>query len=104
MRQAFFVCLLCAYIVQAQYQMAMWRSDLALWTRAAAVAPMKPRPALNLGKALLIAGERDAAERAFYRTLALAEASHLPGYDRVDAIGAAQANLVSLLVLDAMSE
>lgn len=96
---AVFACWVLAQIVATAYQVPVWRSEPSLWAHAARVAPNKPRPIVNVGKAAMLQGRFDIAERAMYRALVLAEQSHLPPYDRQDAIQAAQANLQTISIL-----
>lgn len=84
-------------------QVPHWRSEPTLWAQAVEHAPLKPRPALNYARALMLEGRFSEAEPALYRTLALAEQPHVPAYDRADAIGAAQANLQTLSVMRAVA-
>lgn len=51
-----------------------WRSDLSLWTAAAAVTPLRPRPALNVATARLRAGDVSGMGWWALRGLALADA------------------------------
>ena len=91
-----------AYGAQTWASVQVWRTDTALWAHAVRYAPLKPRPALNLAKAALLEGRYADAERGLYRTLALANQSHLPPYDRADAIAAAQANLQAVTIVRAV--
>lgn len=47
----------------------VWTDEVSLWTDAAAKAPEKPRPHLNLGHALDERGERDAAIASYLAAL-----------------------------------
>ena len=80
----------------------VWQSDATLWTHAAAVAPLKPRPAVNVARALILQGELGRAEQWLTHTLALAELPHVPAYDRADAIAAAQGNLQTIAIMQAV--
>ena len=91
--------LVCIDAVLTMTAVPVWRSDVNLWAQAAAVAPGKPRPALNLGRALLLQGQTDQADRWFTTALALAQQPHLPDYDRNDAVMAATSNLQTTAIL-----
>jgi tetratricopeptide (TPR) repeat protein len=49
----------------------VWQNDLTLWSDAARKSPRKPRPALNLGTALAVAGRPDLAVPALRQAVAL---------------------------------
>lgn len=85
--------LLVVYAVLLSSQVPVWRSEQTLWAHAVRHAPQKPRPVLNHAKALLLAGRVSEAERGFLRVRALAEQPHIPAYDRIDALQAADGNL-----------
>ena len=51
-----------------------WQSDLALWSAAATVTPLRPRPALSVATARLRAGDTAGVGFWVLRGLALAEA------------------------------
>lgn len=99
----FTVLLALVYAAISASHVTVWRSELALWSHAAQIAPMKPRPVLNFGRAALLEGRVDLAEQAFYRTLALAERTDIPTYDRADAVTAATANLQTVEIMRAVS-
>ena len=82
--------------------MPIWRDDVTLWSHAVAAAPRKPRPTLNLARALILTGQLDQAETLLLRTLALAAQPHVPGYDRADAVSAATANLQTVAIVRAI--
>lgn len=73
-----------------------------LWAHAVQHAPQKPRPAANLAKALILRGDLEQADRWLSRTLALAAQSHVPSYDRNDAITAVTANFQTLAIIRAI--
>lgn len=54
---------------------AVWQNDLSLWSDAALKSPRKPRPFVNLGTALTLAGERELGVRALRQALRLDPAS-----------------------------
>lgn len=88
--------LLLTYTWQTHQYVRVWQSDLTLWTHAARVAPLKPRPYVNLGVALILAGQFGAARAAFEHAEAVAQLPHVPVWDRQDAQRAAAANLRAL--------
>lgn len=56
-------------------QQAHWADDVALWRRAAVVAPSSPRAALNLAMAYRKSGQIEKAVTWLIRSAALIEAS-----------------------------
>lgn len=64
---------LCA--VRTVAQLETWRSDEALWRRAVVVSPHLPRPALNLGVALVRRGLVSEGTHWTVRAAELSEAS-----------------------------
>ena len=80
-RLAVFVTLLGACAWRTHEQAAIWRSELTLWGHAAAQAPLKPRPALNYGSALLMSGEPDRAVRWWVMARELTRQPHIPSWD-----------------------
>jgi len=91
------VCLVSAFCARRYVQ--VWESELTLWRHAAAHAPRKPRPMLNYGVALLRAGRRDEATRAFVIAHELALQPHVPAWDRRETLSATRANLEALAVM-----
>lgn len=79
----------------------VWTSELALWERAVRQAPHKPRPALNYGIALVMQGRRAEARAQWERAIQLAQAPHIPVWDRDEITAVATANLQTLDELDA---
>ncbi len=59
MRTAIYVFLATAYVMLGHQYAAVWMSDLTLWERAVAMAPLKIRPHNNYAKVLYGLG-RDA--------------------------------------------
>ena len=55
-----------------------WRSDVSLLSAAVATSPQLPRPSVNLGMALLRAGDRDGAAVFLLRGASLAEVRQGP--------------------------
>jgi hypothetical protein len=51
---------LCAVLTYRQ--MPAWASDLELWTRAAAVSPLAPRPMVNVAREYIARGQWPEAE------------------------------------------
>lgn len=49
----------------------VWRSERALWANAVQGSPLKPRPRINLGRALEIEGDLEGAEREYRLTISL---------------------------------
>lgn len=86
-------CLLVTYIFLSHRQATVWKTDLALWTHAVEMAPLKPRPRLNLGSALLQAGRVPEAWESFMAARTLSTASWVPVYDAADAREAVALNL-----------
>lgn len=56
---------LCAVLTARQ--VPIWSSDLALWSQATTVSPLKPRPAVNVAAQYIQAGEWDKARWWVYR-------------------------------------
>ena len=98
------VVLLAVYTGLTALQVRVWRSELTLWGHAVAIAPLKPRPALNLALALILRGDLPMAEQWLYRTLALADQPHVPAYDRADAVSAVSGNLQTVAIMQAVLE
>ena len=70
------------YAWQTAQQIPVWRSNVTLWTHAQAVAPQKPRVVQNYALALLEQGDTEGAMQQFRRAIDLAEAPHVPVWDR----------------------
>lgn len=92
-RAALFVGLVMACAWRTHAQVGVWRSELTLWGHAAAQAPLKPRPALNYGSALLMAGEPDGAVRWWVRARDLTQQGHIPTWDAARTQRSVEANL-----------
>ncbi|WP_242335386.1 tetratricopeptide repeat protein [Anaeromyxobacter sp. SG66] len=60
----------------------VWRSELSLWSDAAAKAPSKPRPHLNLGQALMAKHDVDAAI-AQYRLALRADPEYVEAHNNL---------------------
>ena len=74
--------LVTCFAVVTAHQIGVWRSNLTLWRHAMVVSPYKPRVAHNYGLALLEVGETDAAIAQLRAAATLAEAPHVPAWDR----------------------
>ena len=85
-----------------QQQVQVWRSEPSLWAHAVEHAPLKPRPVVNLARALILSGHTADAERLLSRALALAEQPHVLDFDRRDAVMAATANLQTTAIMQAV--
>ena len=96
------IALLLAYAVLTHQQARVWQSELSLWRHAAQMAPLKPRPAVNYAKALMLSGQMAAAEAELARALVLAGGAHVPEYDQVDATKAVTGNLQALAIVRAV--
>lgn len=93
---------LCLATFQTYAYVPVWQSDAVLWPYAAQVAPLKPRPAVNTARALLLQGDVDGARRWLSRTMALSNEPHVPAYDRRDAVAAVSGNLQVLAVIQSV--
>jgi hypothetical protein len=71
MRWGLLLGLLLAYLAIDARAVVVWRSDLSLWSHAAALAPSKLRPQLNLSKQLYALGREEEAIRLASRALHL---------------------------------
>ncbi|MDP3768587.1 MAG: hypothetical protein Q8S13_11285 [Dehalococcoidia bacterium] len=96
---ALIVSLLLWYAYCTRQQVAVWHDDLTLWRHAVEQAPLKPRPRINYGLALLRSGRLDEAARAFRVARMLADEPHVPSWDRDDAIRAVDENLKTITAL-----
>lgn len=91
---------LCAWgaLGTATYHRAgAWTNEFTLWTDAAAKAPSKPRPFINLGLALEAEGDMDAALRAHQTALALAYQPRLTLYQQRFSQLASETNIARIL-------
>lgn len=68
--------------VQTHAYTQVWQSNVTLWTHAAQMAPLKPRPAMNAGVSLLAVGQLEAGIQSIARASQLANSAHVPWYDR----------------------
>ena len=101
-RVALLVSVLAFYVWQDARYIPVWESNPTLWQHAHEMAPLKPRPAVNLAKALILRGDLEQADRWLSRALGLAEQPHVPQYDRQDAILAVTANLQTTAIIRAV--
>lgn len=90
--------------VSTSRYVAVWSSELTLWSRAAVLAPHKPRPLNNLGVALVSTGHFADARSWFERAHQAGHAPTLPAWDRVEGEQTARANLKALADITARLE
>lgn len=74
----------------------VWASDRALWADAVEKAPLKPRVVMNDGRAHELAGDTEAAERAYRRVIGLSFDQRRSLYVRRFSQAAAEVNLAHL--------
>lgn len=86
--------------VRTHLYVRAWHSELTLWGHAVQMAPYKPRPWLNYGTALLLAGRRSEAIAAWERSIRVAALPHVPPWDRQAARQLAGQNLRMLAILE----
>ena len=84
----------CAWLTQAR--LAVWHSDLALWRDAAEKTPTRPRPVMDYGRALEMAGDLDGAERQYRQTISFALDDRRGRRANRFAIAAAETNIAHL--------
>ena len=82
----------------AQY-VPVWNTPLSLAMHVVQVAPSKPRALLNYGTMLVVHGQLSNARTAFMRAHAMAQAPHVPPYDRTAVTESATENLRAVAVL-----
>ena len=87
---------LAACLWQTQQQVRVWTDDVALWGHAAALAPLKPRPALNYGVALLGTGQPVRGLTSILRADTLSRQRQVPRWDRAITQQAVQRNLAAV--------
>lgn len=75
----------------------VWTSEYTLWTDAAAKAPQKPRPFINLGLAQEGTGDMDAALRTHQTALALSFQPRLTRYQQNFSRIASETNIARIL-------
>lgn len=102
MRQAgIVVILVCCAALRTRQDVAVWHDDTTLWAHAAQMAPLKPRPALNYGVALITRGDLDGSRRMFERATVLSRQRWVLDGDRLEAQTMALGNLASLRMVEA---
>ena len=60
----------------------LWVHPLPVWSHAARIAPLKPRPWMNVAVSMVMIGNLDAADRAINIAEAAATQPHTPPWDR----------------------
>lgn len=93
------IALLCACAVLTHVQASVWRSDVTLWANAVQHAPLKPRPALNYGAALLLDGQTVKGIWYLRHADRLSRQAHIPAIDARETQAKAAANLSALLAV-----
>ena len=73
-----------------------WASEPALWQHVAHAAPLKPRPALNYGSALLMTGDPQGAAIWWAHARDLSRQPHIPPWDATRTQTSTGANLERL--------
>ncbi len=86
--------------VTTHTRLAVWQSELTLWTDAARKAPLKPRPVMDLGRAQEIGGDLASAQAAYRRTIELTKDERRG--DRRFAKASAQSNLAHVYMKQGM--
>ena len=76
---------------------SVWRSELSLWTDATRASPQKPRPWINLGLAMEVAGDMDGALLAHQTALALSYQPRLTQYQQRFSQLASETNIARIL-------
>ena len=82
--------------VQTHRYAAVWQSDLTLWAHAARMAPLKPRPWINLGTYWIQVGGIREARAAWQHAARLAQQASVPSWDQRVAARMARENLQAL--------
>lgn len=85
-----------AYVTSGRVR--MFSSDMALWEDAYRKAPTKPRPTLNYGRQLEIAGDVVRAESLYRDVIAQAWDLRRPAYMRLSSQAAAETNIAHLRI------
>ena len=91
--------LLGVYALLTHSYARLWVHPLPLWTHAARIAPLKPRPWLHVGIGSIMVGRLDAAEVAFNRAAEVAKLSHVLPWDRDAALKISAQNRHALMSL-----
>ena len=84
------------HVVQARVYSHAWSSNLALWQRAAQVAPMKSRPHLNLSRYLIEERRLDEAWAEGQVADRLLDLPHVSEHERVTRRKALYHNMMML--------
>ena len=87
-------------LVATHSRIARWGSEPALWADAAAHAPNKPRPWINLGRQYALSGDARAAEAAYRRGMAAADTPGRAPDERIFGYGIGAANVALLRCQD----
>ena len=90
--------LLLAWAARTSDQTRVWHSDLSLWTQAVAVSPLKPRPWINLGRALEADQRPAEASQAYHAAVRLSLDRTRPAREQAEARAVALTNLGRLAV------
>lgn len=83
-------------VITSQERVPLWTNEPALWVDAAAHAPLKPRPWINLGKQYVIDGDEALATEAYETGIRLAQA---PGRSREEQIVGRAVGEINLALL-----
>jgi Flp pilus assembly protein TadD len=75
----------------------IWQDERALWLEATQHSPLKPRPWVNLGHQDHLAGEKEAAERAYRRAQVLSADPRRPLREQQTGWAVATVNLALLM-------
>ena len=87
--------LACAW--QTHRTIPVWQSDVTLWAHAAALAPLKPRPVVNYGMALIADRQIGRGLSTMLRGVDLASQPHVPTWDRQETHRIFEANVAAML-------
>ena len=79
-------------------RLPVWRSDITLWSDAAAKAPTKVRTHINIGRQWDVAGELGLAEREYRAAVTMSFNPRYPEHRALEARCAAETNLAHLLM------
>lgn len=101
--------LIVAWVVTAgvatHARIGVWTAgEAAIWASAVAEAPAKPRPWINLGRQYALDGDRPAAESAYRRGMAAADAPGRTPDERIFGYGLGAANVAILTCAQAFDE
>lgn len=82
------VALLLGYAAISIHYAPVWRDELTLWSHVAPLAPLKPRPWINLALAQLERRHYTDAQASLDHAAAVLDGAQIPDVDRHDAIQA----------------